>query len=66
MVDHFLVRFRDGYLDEMRDFVHTILADKEPKVDALEGRQAIAAAEAAEQSYREKRPVAVQNRVRVS
>jgi len=66
VVDHFLVRFRDGYLDEMRDFVQTILADKEPRVDALEGRQAIAAATAAEQSYREKRPVAVRNRARVS
>jgi inositol 2-dehydrogenase len=66
VVDHFLVRFKDGYLDEMRDFVQTILADNEPKVDAFEGRQAIAAAEAAERSYREKRPVAVQNRTRVS
>jgi inositol 2-dehydrogenase len=64
VVDHFLVRFRDGYLDEMRDFVRTILADQEPKVDAFEGRQAIAAAEAAERSYREKRPVAVRNRTR--
>jgi inositol 2-dehydrogenase len=66
VVDHFLVRFRDGYLNEMRDFVRTILADKEPKVDAFEGRQAIAAAEASERSYREKRPVAVRNRTRVS
>src|SRR5580700_6539082 len=64
VVDHFLLRFRDGYLDEMRDFVRTILADQEPKVDAFEGRQAIAAAEAAERSYREKRPVAVRNRTR--
>ena len=64
VVDHFLVRFNDGYLDEMRDFVQTILADNEPKVDALEGRQAIAAAAAAERSYREGRVVAVQNRLR--
>ncbi len=66
VVDHFLVRFKDGYLDEMRDFVRTILADKEPEVDAFEGRQAIAAAEASERSYREKRPVTVRNRTRVS
>lgn len=66
VVDHFLVRFKDGYLDEMRDFVQTILVDKQPQVDAFEGRQAIAAAAAAERSYREKRPVAVQNRTRVS
>jgi predicted dehydrogenase len=66
VVDHFLVRFADGYLDEMRDFVQTILADREPKVDAFDGRQAVAAAAAAEASYREGHAVAVQNRKRSS
>jgi len=66
VVDHFLVRFREGYLDEMRDFVQTILADREPKVDAFDGRQAVAVAAAAERSYREERPVAVENRTRAS
>jgi predicted dehydrogenase len=66
VVDHFLVRFADGYLNEMRDFVHTILADREPKVDAFDGRQAVAVAAAAERSYREGRAVAVQNRTRAS
>jgi len=66
VVDHFLVRFKDGYLAEMRDFVQTILADKEPKTDAFDGRQAVAAAAAAEQSYREGRVVRVQNRARGS
>ena len=66
VVDHFLVRFKDGYLAEMRDFVQIILADKEPKTDAFDGRQAVAAAAAAEQSYRQGRPVAVQNRTRAS
>ena len=64
VVDHFLVRFADGYLLQMRDFVQTILADRNPKVDALEGRQAIAVAAAAERSYREGRAVTVQNRRR--
>jgi predicted dehydrogenase len=64
VVDHFLTRFVDGYLDEMRDFVHTLLADQAPKVDAFDGRQAVAAAAAAERSYREGRAVAVQNRTR--
>jgi predicted dehydrogenase len=64
VVDHFLVRFADGYLDEMRDFVRTILADREPQVDGFDGRQAVAVAAAAERSYREGRPVAVQNPVR--
>jgi predicted dehydrogenase len=66
VVDHFLARFSDGYLNEMRDFVQTIIADREPKVDAFDGRQAVAVAAAAERSYREGRAVAVQNRTRAS
>ena len=66
IVDHFLTRFADGYLDQMRDFVQTILADRNPKVDAFDGRQAIAIAAAAERSYREGRVVTVQNRTRTS
>src|ERR1700726_3200070 len=66
IVDHFLVRFPEGYLNEMRDFVQTILADRAPKVDAFDGRQAVAVAAAAEQSYREGRSVAVQNRTRAN
>lgn len=61
VVDHFLVRFADGYLDEMRDFVRVILADREPQVDGFDGRQAVAAAAAAERSYREARPITLQN-----
>lgn len=64
IVDHFLVRFADGYLNQMRDFVQTILTDQPTKVDALDGRQAVAVAAAAEQSYREARVVTVQNRKR--
>ena len=64
VVDHFLVRFREGYLNEMRDFVETILADGEPKVDGFDGRQAVAVAAAAERSYRQGGVAAVQNRAR--
>src|SRR6201984_2521342 len=66
IVDHFLARFKDGYLLEMRDFVQTILADKSPKADAFDGKKAGAAAAAAERSYRENRPAAVQNRTRTA
>lgn len=59
VVDHFLVRFADGYLEEMRDFVRTMLADGEPRVNGFDGRQAVAAACAAERSYRERRPIAL-------
>jgi hypothetical protein len=50
----------------MRDFVQTLLADRPVKVDAFDGRQAVAIAAAAEQSYREGRAVTVKNRVRTS
>jgi predicted dehydrogenase len=66
VVDHFLLRFADGYLNQMRDFVQTILADRPTKVDAFDGRQAVAVAAAAEKSYREGKAVKVQNRVRTS
>src|ERR1700719_1269282 len=66
VVDHFLLRFADGYLNQMRDFVQTILADRPTKVDAFDGRQAVAVAAAAELSYREGRAVTVQNRTRSS
>ncbi len=66
VVDHFLVRFADGYLHQMLDFVQTILADRAPKVDAFDGRQAVAVAAAAERSYREGCAVTVQNRTRTS
>jgi predicted dehydrogenase len=64
VVDHFLVRFADGYLHQMRDFVQTVLDDHPVKVDAFDGRQAVAVAAAAEKSYREARAVPVQNRKR--
>jgi hypothetical protein len=50
----------------MRDFIQTILADRAPKVDAFDGRQAVAVAAAAERSYREGLPVKVANRTRAS
>ena len=64
IVDNFLTRFADGYLDEMRDFVKTIQAGQAPKVDAFDGRQSIAAAAAAEKSYRTGGVATVQNRKR--
>lgn len=59
VVSHFLVRFAEGYLQEMRDFVETILADRAPQVTGEDGRRALVVALAAERSYRESRPVAI-------
>ena len=66
VVDHFLVRFADGYLEEMRDFVRAMLTDHAPRVDGFDGRQAVAAAAAAERSYREGRPILMQNPTRAA
>lgn len=59
IVDHFLLRFADAYVLEMRDFVETILAGGAPRVTGRDGRRAVAIAVAAQRSYRESRPVAV-------
>jgi len=59
IVDHFLVRFADAYVLELRDFVETILADGAPRVTGQDGRRAVAIAVAAQRSYRESRPVAL-------
>ncbi len=59
VVDHWLVRFADAYLNELRDFVEMILAGKPTRVTGQEGLKALAVSLAAERSYRESRPVAL-------
>ena len=58
-VSHWLERFSEAYLREMRDFVATVLAGREPKVTGDDGRKAVAIGLAAERSFREKRPIAM-------
>jgi scyllo-inositol 2-dehydrogenase (NAD+) len=57
VVDHWLVRFADAYLNELRDFVDAVLAGKSTQVSGQEGLRALAISIAAERSYRESRPV---------
>jgi predicted dehydrogenase len=57
VVDHWLVRFADAYLNEMRSFVSAILADQPVRPAGDDGQRALAVALAAEQSFRESRPV---------
>ena len=57
--DHFLTRFADAYLIEVRDFVQNLLADKPVRVTGEDGLQALATAVAAETSHKQKRPVKV-------
>jgi predicted dehydrogenase len=57
VVDHWLGRFADAYLNEIRSFVGAVLAGKPVWPTADDGRRALAVALAAEQSYRQSRPV---------
>lgn len=57
VVDHWLVRFAEAYLNELREFVHAVLAGDPVKVTGEDGRRALQVALAAELSYREKRSI---------
>jgi inositol 2-dehydrogenase len=59
LADHFLTRFADAYLAEVRDFVQSILNDREPRVTGEDGLRAVAIAVAAEKSYLQAKPVSV-------
>ncbi len=59
LADHFLTRFADAYLAEVRDFVQSILQDRPPRVSGEDGLKALAIAVAAENSHRESKPVKV-------
>jgi scyllo-inositol 2-dehydrogenase (NAD+) len=59
VVDHWLSRFADAYLNELRAFVGSIAADRPVWPAGEDGRRALAVALAAEQSYRESRPIAL-------
>jgi scyllo-inositol 2-dehydrogenase (NAD+) len=49
--DHFLTTFADAYLAEIRDFVDTMLSDRQPRVSGDDGLKALAIAVAAENSH---------------
>ena len=59
LADHFLTRFADAYLEEVRDFVKNILDGRAPRVSGDDGLQALAIAVAAEESHKQSKPVAV-------
>ena len=60
LIAHWLERFAEAYRREMCDFVETVLQRRHPRVTGNDGRQSLAVAEAAVQSFRERRPVGVQ------
>ena len=52
LADHFLTRFADAYLEEVRDFVKNIVDGRAPRVSGEDGLKALAIAVAAEKSHR--------------
>jgi scyllo-inositol 2-dehydrogenase (NAD+) len=60
IVDHFLVRFADAYVAEVRDFIQTMLSDRAPQVTGEDGLRALRIAVAAQRSYLESHPVPVE------
>ena len=59
LADHFLSRFADAYLAELRDFVKNLLEDKPLRVSGEEGLKALATAVAAENSHKQGKSVRV-------
>jgi predicted dehydrogenase len=45
----------------MKDFVHTILTDREPRITGEDGLKALAIAVAAEESHKRSLPIAVEH-----
>ena len=59
LADHFLTRFADAYVAEVRDFVDNLLNDRPPRVTGDDGLRALEIAVAAEKSHLEHKPCAV-------
>ena len=66
LADHFLGRFADAYLIELRDFVHNMLHGLPPRVTGEDGVRALEIAIAAEESHLSGNPRAVQHQERES
>jgi scyllo-inositol 2-dehydrogenase (NAD+) len=56
LADHFLTRFADAYLAEVRDFIDNLLHGRAPGVTGEDGLRALEIAVAAETSYLEGKP----------
>src|ERR1700687_1408796 len=59
LADHYLTRFADAYVFEVRDFVHNVLNDRPPRITGNDGLRALEIAVAAENSYRKDKPCGV-------
>jgi predicted dehydrogenase len=61
VVAHWLTRFAEAYRNEICDFVETVRQRRAPRVTGEDGRQSLAVAVAAVESFRERRPVRVES-----
>jgi myo-inositol 2-dehydrogenase/D-chiro-inositol 1-dehydrogenase len=59
LADHFLTRFADAYVAEVRDFVQNIVNDRPVRVTGTDGLRALAIAVAAENSHLQRKPMSV-------
>ena len=59
LADHYLTRFADAYVAEVKDFVHSMLNDRPPRVSGEDGWRALEIAVAAENSYQQSKPCRV-------
>jgi inositol 2-dehydrogenase len=66
LADHFLSRFADAYLAEVRDFVDSMLHDRPPRVSGEDGLRALAIAVAAENSLLHRRAWTVEVEAKVA
>lgn len=64
VVDHFLVRFAEAYLNQLRDFLRSVQGGSAPSVTGEDARQALAIALAAARSQRDSRAVLVAEEAR--
>jgi predicted dehydrogenase len=64
LADHFLTRFADAYVAELRDFVDNVLNDRPPRITGEDGLRALEIAVAAESSHREGKPCGVSRAAR--
>ena len=53
----FLERYQEAYLNEMKEFVSSIINNSNPPVSGMDGKIAILIAEAAKKSLKERKPI---------
>jgi len=61
VVPHFMERFGNAYLAQIKDFVDNVLQDKDPSITARDAISALIISIAATKSYKENAPVEIKD-----